>query len=343
MSDVKETAKDVKKVKALPESPEEKNPGEAKVKEVGKSKVEKKADPEPPRVLEVIEPAKIENDQLMLTPKHLELIKSQIAKDSTPEEFDLFIMMARRTRLDPIMRQLHFIKYGGKVSYVTSIDGYRIIAHRTGMFAGVDEPRYDFDKEGRPVHCSITVYKMVMNTRCGFSATVKFGEYDTGMNNWKKMPETMIAKVAEAHALRKAFPNDLSGIYTQDEMEQAEARNDKAARPAPKAIADPSAQRIDTRQVAALMGLLKKKGKTSDPILTACKIAGLSQLTVKQYNNIVGQLIALKDVTTVTPEEAAGIFGKEDEQPENEPTTTSDAETDEIAAGIDAQKEEDKV
>src|SRR5690242_814102 len=137
----------------------------------------------PAAELEVVEPAKIVNDQLVLSRKHLSLIKEMMAKDATQPELELFIMMARRTRLDPLMKQLYFIKYGGKVSYVTSIDGYRIIAHRTGEFAGIDEPKYTKDASGN-AHCSVTVYKMVQGVRCGFSATVKFSEYDTNANNW---------------------------------------------------------------------------------------------------------------------------------------------------------------
>jgi len=214
------------------------------------------------KTVEVVDPPKIENDQLVLTPKHLDLIKNAIAPTATPAELELFIMMARRTRLDPIMRQIYFIKYADKVSYVTSIDGYRIIAHRTGEFAGIDEPKFTMDAKGQlPITCSVTVYKLVQGVRCGFSATVKFSEYDTNKNNWAKMPETMIAKVAEAHALRKAFPNDLSGIYTQDEMDQADRA--KSRGDMDQARRANTVEMITPAQINELIRLMKQKGLTS--------------------------------------------------------------------------------
>lgn len=183
-----------------------------------------------PKDLAMVEPAQIDSSgQLILTPKHKDLIKAQIAPTATKEELELFFMMAYRTRLDPLMKQLYFIKYdkkdrngnviGHDVSYVTSIDGYRIIAARTGQFMGTDEPRYEYNN-GMPTHCTVTVYRLVQGIKCAFTAKVAFREYSTGKNLWINKPETMIAKVAEAHALRKAFPQDLSGVYTQDEMDQ---------------------------------------------------------------------------------------------------------------------------
>lgn len=186
--------------------------------------------------IETVQPAEIDpkTGQLILTAKHRQLIKDQIAPDATKEELELFFMMAFRTRLDPLLKQLYFIKYGTNVSYVTSIDGYRIIAHRTGLFAGVTEPKYDYDSKGLVTHCSVAVLKMVGVEKCEFAAKVKFSEYNTGKNLWSKMPETMIAKVAEAHALRKAFPQDLSGIYTTDEMDQATNQSKPVATQTPQ-------------------------------------------------------------------------------------------------------------
>jgi hypothetical protein len=220
-------------------------------------------------------------------------------------------MMAYRTRLDPLLRQLYFIKYGqgerAKVSYVTSIDGYRIIAHRTGDFAGTDEPRYEYDAQGRLSHCTVTVYKFVQGQRVGFSAKVKFSEY-IGQNLWLKMPETMIAKVAEAHALRKAFPQDLSGIYTTDEMEQAEVRQNSA-----KAL-PPAPQKWTKQQLEEILRLLKAKGKTPDDLKAAIankfNIADVKTqpLTQKQADELIRIMKALPDVDTLV-QTAEEIFG----------------------------------
>lgn len=221
-----------------------------------------------------IQPAEIVNDQIVFTPKHLSLIKNQIAKDATPDEFNMFLMMAYRTRLDPLMNQLYFIKYSNsKPSYVTSIDGYRIVAHRTGLFAGVDEPKYEYQHEELS-HCSITVYKLVDGKPYPFSAKVRLDEYDTGKNQWAQRKETMIAKVAEAHALRKAFPNDLSGIYTQDEMEQAEHGTAKSREPKVEVVEvnesgepeTPKKKLMNKDQLDEILFLLKKKGKNNEQL-----------------------------------------------------------------------------
>lgn len=257
-------------------------------------------------------PATIENGQLILTQKHLDLIKSQVAKNATPEEFDLFIMMAKRTRLDPLLKQLYFMKYKnntkstqagcqcygectcGKAvynpaTYITSIDGYRIIAHRTGDFAGVDEPIYTRPTPtALPTHCTVKVWRKSSDRP--FSATVKFAEYSTYQQMWAKMPETMIAKVAEAHALRKAFPQDLSGIYTQDEMSVAA----KEAEIEPTKVLPP--EPMKEGQKAYIYELIKKKGKTEQDLKRACTTAFKTdpdKMTQKQAETLILRLLKL--------------------------------------------------
>ena len=279
-----------------------------------------------------IEPAKIEDGQLILTPKHLELIKTQIAKKATPEEFDLFIMMARRTRLDPLLKQLYFMKYKdnrksaeagchcygectcGKAvyspaTYVTSIDGYRIIAHRTNDFAGIDEPEYTRpNPNSLPTHCTVKVWRK--SSSRPFSATVKFSEYTTGKQMWASMPETMIAKVAEAHALRKAFPQDLSGIYTTDEMDQADKATpiatDSKRQVAAKSSATPAAapeqapaKLMTAGQLVMIQAILKRKGHTveklKDFVFRAFKITTLKVMTYAQAEKTIDVLTKLPD------------------------------------------------
>jgi phage recombination protein Bet len=156
----------------------------------------------------------------------LALIKSQIAKDCNTNELQLFLYQCKQTGLNPLTRQIYAIRRSGKMTIQTSIDGFRVIAERSGSYAGQDEPVWEDDEKGFPIKCTVKVYRFTPNFEqryCAGVGVAHFKEYyPIPINLQKTMPHTMIAKVAEALALRKAFPQDLSGLYTSDEMSQAD-------------------------------------------------------------------------------------------------------------------------
>lgn len=166
------------------------------------------------------------------TEEQVGLIKRTIAIGSTDDELTLFLRQCRRTGLDPFARQIYFMKRSGKLSIETAIDGYRLIADRSGAYAGNDDPV--FDNENAPTKATVTVYKLVNGVRCPFTATARWSQYFPGDKQgfmWKKMPHLMLGKCAEALALRKAFPAELSGLYISEEMQQAGEPDDKPVRP----------------------------------------------------------------------------------------------------------------
>lgn len=179
------------------------------------------------------------------TPEQIALIKSQVAPKATDDELKLFLYQCRRTGLDPLARQIYCIHLKGKMTIQTSIDGFRVIAERSGAYAGQSEPVFINDEQGMPMKCTLSVYKFRENVRYEASIAVAFFNEYCQMNNeyvngqqtgrkvpgemWAKMPHTMLAKVTEALALRKAFPNDLSGLYTTDEMMQASQSGERSA------------------------------------------------------------------------------------------------------------------
>ncbi len=165
------------------------------------------------------------------------LIKRTIAKGATDDEMALFLHQCKRTGLDPLARQIYFQKYntrsGPQMAIITGIDGYRLTADRTGLYAGNDDAEFNgvvnvtrYQNQFKaPKKATVTIWKIVGGQRCPFTASALWSEYYPGEkkgNMWQKMPMTMLAKCAEAKALRKAFPADLSGIYTRDEMQQAD-------------------------------------------------------------------------------------------------------------------------
>lgn len=155
--------------------------------------------------------------------KKIELIKRTVAVGATNDELAMFIYQARRAGLDPLARQIYFIKAGGRAMIQTSIDGFRVVAQRSGDYAGQDEPVFTLSETKELEKCSVTVYKFSpLGERYPAAVGVAYmKEYHKAGGMWDKMPHTMLSKVAEALALRKAFPQDLSGLYTADEMDQA--------------------------------------------------------------------------------------------------------------------------
>jgi phage recombination protein Bet len=165
----------------------------------------------------------------------IDLIKSQIAPKATDDELKLFLYQCQRTGLDPLTRQVYAIhrwnsQQGREVMTIqTSIDGLRLIAERSGEYAGQDEPLF-IEEDGKVVAAKVTVHRFKGETRypaaTGVAYMTEYIPIDKSgqpMGLWKKMPRIMISKVAEALALRKAFPQDLSGIYAEEEMHQQDA------------------------------------------------------------------------------------------------------------------------
>lgn len=168
--------------------------------------------------------------------EQLKLIKSQIAPKATDDELKLFIYQAKRTGLDPLTRQIYCIhRWNGALkkeamTVQTSIDGFRVIAERSGDYGGQSEPVFN-ESNGKLISCKISVYRFKNDVRYEAAVGVAYwNEYvQTGKDGnpfglWGKMPHTMLSKVAEALALRKAYPQDLSGLYTSDEMAQADTQ-----------------------------------------------------------------------------------------------------------------------
>lgn len=123
---------------------------------------------------------------------------------------------------DFLQKNVYAIPFSSGYSLITSIDFARKLGMKSGV-VGVEAPIYT-EKEGKIETCTVTVKRKVGDYVGEYTATVYFDEYNTKKNQWLSKPRTMIAKVAEMHALRKACPEELSQQYVEEEMHDDPSR-----------------------------------------------------------------------------------------------------------------------
>lgn len=190
------------------------------------------------------------------------LIRDAYASGASDEEFAVLMEIARARRLNPLLRQIHFVsrwdgeKHRAVWAAQVAIDGLRAIAERTGLYAGQDEPEFVDNPDGTIKLCRVRVWRRdwprpavgvaYWNEYCQLARDRATGKTrPTAM--WSRMPHVMLAKCAESLALRKAFPEDTSGLYTSEEM--GNAPGPALSPPAPAPPQPTVVQRVQTTRV----------------------------------------------------------------------------------------------
>ena len=232
------------------------------------------------------------------TPEQAQLISSTIAPGCTPDELKLFRYACQRSGLDPISKQIYAINRGGKMSSQVGIDGLRSIAERTGQLDGSET--YWCGEEGdwkdvwlgsKPPAAKTIIYRK--GSSHPFVGVARLQDYNAGQGLWSKMPAAMLAKCSEALALRKAFPADMSSLYTADEMEQAETVT-VTATPTP-ALA-PAAPAGDAKIFAAGKAAIAKCSTLNElEVATKRLEARQNDLSPEQYQELLQMAVTKED------------------------------------------------
>ena len=260
------------------------------------------------------------------SPEDLSVLQKTIAKGTSAEEFKLFVMVCERTGLNPFAKQIYAIKRGERMTIQVSIDGFRLIAQRTGQYRGQRGPVWcGEDGNWQDVWLSgdHPVAAKVGVMREGFTeplwAVARWESYAQHFKGkladmWASYPDVMIAKCAESLALRRAFPQELSGLYADLEVEQQEQTARRPAAVVAEAQAEgespetperegPAMTEPQKRNIHALLGhLFDKDDQQICEFLTGVApecVTGtewhLSPLTMAAASNLIEALNAKKE------------------------------------------------
>lgn len=165
----------------------------------------------------------------------LATIKATIAADATDDEFKMFVEFCKGTGLNPFKKEIWFIKtkekrwysqkeqkeivIAPKVQMMTGIAGFYAIANSHPQYDGMEETVIERGPGGKILRATAKVWRKDRRfPSVGVAEWAEYAPADDSKSIWATKPSVMIAKVAESIALRKAFPNELNGLYTTEEM-----------------------------------------------------------------------------------------------------------------------------
>lgn len=162
--------------------------------------------------------------ELNFSENDLEIIRAQAAPGLSPKDFEHFIRFCQLRGLNPLVNECRAWKKGDRVTFYTTIDGFLKIAHRTGLIKGI---RRGINQKGNKTYAFAEVWRQDWEQPT--FEEILIDEYKADRETWRRMPEQMGKKCALAAALRMTFPDHLSGLYTDDELDRA--RQDAPATP----------------------------------------------------------------------------------------------------------------
>lgn len=218
---------------------------------------------------------------LEFTPVQQQMIRDTYANGADQKEFEVLMEVAKLRRLNPMLKQIHFVKRWNKElgrhtwSAQVSVDGLRAIAERTGKYDGQDEPEFGPMADGFPEWARVKVYRKDWSRpavgTAYWSEYVQRGKDNAPTRFWREMPRVMLAKCAEAIAMRKAFPEDMGGLYVDEEMQQTEnapqLANPRSMHTMPGE--DPDSAPKENRDYELVMGQLRQsEADAFDPACT---------------------------------------------------------------------------
>ncbi|MBS6189477.1 MAG: phage recombination protein Bet [Haemophilus parainfluenzae] len=260
------------------------------------------------------------NIQTALTERNIDTavwttLQNSVFPGAKDESILLAVDYCKARKLDILKKPCHIVpmsvtdaKTGNKNWRDVIMPGIyeqRITAFRTGQMAGQDEPVFGdtvtFRGIEAPEWCRVTVYRFINNERCAFSHTEYFSEAcattKEGKPNsmWSKRPRGQLAKCAEAGALRKAFPDELGGVITADEVNEEPINQHSAATPdnGTTVIDAQSVELITPEQIKEIENLVEVTGSNLAGLLAAAgNVPSIEKITKSNAEHAINRLLS---------------------------------------------------
>ena len=260
------------------------------------------------------------NIQTALTERNIDTavwttLQNSVFPGAKDESILLAVDYCKARKLDILKKPCHIVpmsvtdaKTGNKNWRDVIMPGIyeqRITAFRTGQMAGQDEPVFGdtvtFRGIEAPEWCRVTVYRFINNERCAFSHTEYFCEAcattKEGKPNsmWSKRPRGQLAKCAEAGALRKAFPDELGGVITADEVNEEPINQHGVATSdnSSTVIETQSVELITPEQIKEIENLIEVTGSNLAGLLAAAgNVPSIEKITKSNAEHAINRLLS---------------------------------------------------
>lgn len=260
------------------------------------------------------------NIQTALTERNIDTavwttLQNSVFPGAKDESILLAVDYCKARKLDILKKPCHIVpmsvtdaKTGNKNWRDVIMPGIyeqRITAFRTGQMAGQDEPVFGdtvtFRGIEAPEWCRVTVYRFINNERCAFSHTEYFSEAcattKEGKPNsmWSKRPRGQLAKCAEAGALRKAFPDELGGVITADEVNEEPINQHGATTPdnGTTVIETQSVELTTPEQIKEIENLVEVTGANLAGLLAAAgNVPSIEKITKSNAEHAINRLLS---------------------------------------------------